>query len=113
MKRRFISVLTLLFFIPVAMYCQTCNAKVNKTAEEEMGKIYSEQELYFEGDDAEQEEFLHFLLAKLIYDDIDGFEGKSVRDYIDANDALYDKEIWTDSGIKYNSLYNRFIGEFT
>ena len=113
MKRRFISVLTLLFFIPVAMYSQTCNAKVNKTAEEELGKIYSEQELYFEGDDAEQEEFLHFLLAKLIYDDLDEFEGKSVRDYIDANDALYDKEIWTDSGIKYNNLYNRFIGEFT
>lgn len=113
MKRRLISVLTLLFFIPVATYCQICNAKVNKTAEEGLGKIYSEQELYFEGDDAEQEEFLHFLLAKLIYDDIDEFEGKSVRDYIDANDALYDKEIWTDSGIKYNSLYNRFIGEFT
>ncbi|MBD5097004.1 MAG: hypothetical protein HDT40_08440 [Lachnospiraceae bacterium] len=113
MKRRFISVLTLLFFIPVAMYSQTCNAKVNKTAEEELGKIYSEQEFYFEGDDAEQEEFLHFLLAKLIYDDLDEFEGKSVRDYIDANDALYDKEIWTDSGIKYNNLYNRFIGEFT
>lgn len=113
MKRRFISVLTLLFFIPALMYCQTCNAKVNKTSEEGLGKTYSEQELYFEGDDAEQEEFLHFLLAKLIYDDIDEFEGKSVRDYIDANDALYDKEIWTDSGIKYNSLYNRFIGEFT
>lgn len=113
MKRRFISVLTLLFFIPALMYCQTCNAKVNKTSEEGLSKTYSEQELYFEGDDAEQEEFLHFLLAKLIYDDIDEFEGKSVRDYIDANDALYDKEIWTDSGIKYNSLYNRFIGEFT
>lgn len=113
MKKRLISILTLLFFIPVAMYCQTCNAKVNKTAEEGLGRIYSEQELYFEGDDAEQEEFLHFLLAKLIYDNLDGFEGKSVRDYIDANDALYDKEIWTDSGIKYNNLYNRFIGEFT
>lgn len=113
MKKRLISILILLLFIPVATYSQTCNAKVNKTAEEGSDKIYSEQELYFEGDDAEQEEFLHFLLAKLIYDDIDGFEGKSVRDYINANDALYDKEIWTDSGIKYNSLYNKFIGDFT
>ncbi len=113
MKNKIISVIILMFFIPVVIYSQTCNAKVNKTAEEGTGRIYSEQELYFDGDDAEQEEFLHFLLAKLIYDDVDGFEGKSVRDYIDANDALYDKEIWTDSGIKYNSLYNKFIGDFT
>ncbi|MCM1288877.1 MAG: hypothetical protein NC240_11260 [Clostridium sp.] len=113
MKKRLISVLTLLFFISTAAYSQTCNAKVNRTVEDAPDKIYQEQELYFEGDDAEQEEFLHFLLAKLIYDDIDEFEGKSVREYIDANDALYDKEIWTDSGIKYNNLYNKFIGEFT
>lgn len=112
MKKGLVGKLIALLCIPVLLCCHICIAAEHDGEDKTYIEMYGEEELYFEGDENEQEEFLHFLLAKLVYDDIDGFEGKSVRDYIDANPYLYDKEIWTDSGITYNNLYNRFVGDF-
>lgn len=64
------------------------------------------------GDEGEQEELEHLLFAKLVYDYLDGYEGKTVKEYVDDNPDLYSNEIWEDSGVTYTSLYNLVIGDW-
>ena len=64
-------------------------------------------------DQAEWDEMEHLLLAKLVYDYLDGFEGKTVSEYLEANDDIYSGEIWKESGISYSALYNAVIGDWT
>lgn len=65
----------------------------------------------FEGDEADYREFIHLLLAKLVYDDLAGFEGKVIADYVNST-AAYDQEIWAGSSITFKNLYSYFAGDF-
>lgn len=64
------------------------------------------------GENKEQEELEHLLFAKLVYDYLDGYEGKTVQEYVNDNIDLYSDEIWDSSGITYESLYNMMIGDW-
>ncbi len=76
------------------------------------GKDTPYENVTFSGDEAETKEFEHLLLAWLVYEDVSEYVGRSVADYVDAHDELYDKEIWTDSGITYKAVYNSIIGDY-
>lgn len=65
------------------------------------------------GDGDEQEELRHLLFAKLVYDYLDGYQGKTVQKYVNDNSSLYSEEIWEDSGVTYQELYNLTIGDWT
>lgn len=78
--------------------------------------VYTKAQNYevidFSGDEAEYAEFIHMLFAKIVYDDLDGYKNKTVKEYVDDHPDYYDKEIWEDSGITYNAMYNSFIGDY-
>ncbi|MDE6025721.1 MAG: hypothetical protein K2G45_09740 [Lachnospiraceae bacterium] len=98
------------FCISYALPCRAAeSAKARTTAPK---ALYSEDELWFDGSDADLDEFNHLLLSKLVYDYLDDYEGKTIREYVCDNTDLYSGEIWTDSGITYESLYGRFIGDY-
>ena len=64
------------------------------------------------GEAEENDELKHLLFAKLVYDYLDGYEGKKVIDYINDNPDLYDSKIWEGQGVTYQNLYNTTIGEW-
>ena len=64
------------------------------------------------GDGDEQAELTHLLFAKLVYDYLDGYQGKTVEEYVNDNSKLYAEEIWEDSGVTYQQLYNSVIGDW-
>ncbi len=64
------------------------------------------------GEVDENDELTHLLLAKLVYDYLDGYEGKTVKEYVNANPKLYSDEIWEESGVTYEELYNLMIGDW-
>ncbi len=64
------------------------------------------------GEEGEQQELEHLLLAKLVYDYLDGYEGKTVEEYLNDNQELYSGEIWENSGITYIGLYGIVIGDW-
>lgn len=64
------------------------------------------------GEEGETDELEHLLFAKLVYDYLDGYEGKTVADYVNANPDLYDSDIWENQGVTYKSLYNTTIGDW-
>lgn len=69
-------------------------------------------EIYFDGDEQELEEIKHLLFAKLAYDYLDDYEGKTVSEYVMAEPDLYSGEIWKDSGITYEAMYSSLVGEW-
>lgn len=71
------------------------------------------EEIIFEGTEGERAEMEHMLLAKLVYDYLDGYEGMTVAEYVRDNPALYGGEIWAGSGITYEALYSSLIGDWT
>lgn len=89
---------------------ETLQMKVLKLASESDAVI--DEGVSFEGDSADYEEFIHLLLAKIVYDSLNEYEGKSVADYVNGNPDLYDKEIWKDSQILYKQVYDTFIGDY-
>lgn len=68
--------------------------------------------VYFEGSEGERAELDRLLMAKLIYDDIDGYEGKTIAQYVDDNPDKYGGEIWSESGITYQAMYDSLIGDW-
>ncbi|MBO5386523.1 MAG: hypothetical protein J6A59_00030 [Lachnospiraceae bacterium] len=64
------------------------------------------------GEAGETDELKHLLFSKLVYDYMDGYEGKKVKDYVNDNSDLYDSEIWEGQGVTYQNLYNITIGEW-
>ena len=64
------------------------------------------------GDGDENEELRHLLFAKLVYDYLDGYQGKTVKEYVNDNSKLYSDEIWEASGVTYQELYNLMIGDW-
>lgn len=62
--------------------------------------------------DREKEELEHLLFAKLVYDYLDGYEGKTVEEYVNDNPDLYEGEIWEESGVTYKEIYNLVVGEW-
>lgn len=78
--------------------------------------LAGEQEIYdeivFVGNDEERLEMEHLLFAKLAYDNLDEYEGKSVAEYVNLCPELYSDEIWEDSGINYTALYSSIVGEW-
>ena len=80
--------------------------------ESEEEQAYYESVEFISADEAEREEIIHLLLAKLTYDYLDGYEGRTVAEYIDEHPEEYDMEIWEDSGITYRALYNSIIGDW-
>lgn len=108
-----ITISCIIAFMLVVPYSRTCvAAEPAKTRTTVSEALFSEEELWFDGDDADLDEFNHLLLSKLIYDYLDGYEGKTVREYVRDNPDLYAGEIWRDSGITYESLYGKFIGDY-
>lgn len=63
-------------------------------------------------DEEEEREIIHFLFAKLAYDYLDEYEGKTVAEYVEAYPGLYDVEIWEGSGITYEALYKSIVGDW-
>lgn len=80
------------------------------TLRAEAGGTYDSIE--FSGSEQELEEMRHLLFAKLAYDYLDGYEGKTIEEYVSAEPDLYSGEIWEGSGITYDSLYSSIIGEW-
>ncbi len=76
-------------------------------AEEDI--IYDE--IVFVGTEAEREEMLHLLLAKLSYDYLDEYEGLTVEEYVKDN-MYYGGLIWQNSGISYEALYTSIVGDW-
>ena len=64
------------------------------------------------GEEDEAEELEHLLFAKLVYDYLDDYEGKTVEEYIYDNLAMYSDEIWEESNVTYAGLYNLVIGDW-
>ncbi len=64
------------------------------------------------GHENEQKELEHLLFAKLVYDSLDGYEGKTVKAYVEHNSQLYQSEIWENSGVTYSELYNVTVGDW-
>ncbi len=64
------------------------------------------------GEENEQEELKHLLFSKLVYDYLDDYEGKTVKDYVNDNSDLYGGEIWENSGVTYEEIYNLQIGDW-
>ena len=64
------------------------------------------------GEDEEHDELIHLLFSKLVYDYLDGYQGKTVKEYVNANINLYSDEIWEASGVTYEELYNLIIGDW-
>ena len=58
------------------------------------------------------DEMQHLLFAKLAYDYLDGYEDKTVEEYVKDNPDLYSGEIWTGSGITYEALYSSLVGDW-
>lgn len=92
----------------VVFFLNTAAAAPVKAADENMYETFS-----FEGNEADYDEFIHLLSAKLVYDSLTDYEGQSVAEYVAARPALYQNEIWEGSGITYDSLYRYFIGDYT
>ncbi|MCM1273349.1 MAG: hypothetical protein NC225_01640 [Clostridium sp.] len=109
MRRFKIMVLYLICLVLVCSYALPCGAV---DAEGVQDAFYSEDELWFDGTETDLDELNHLLLSKLVYDYLDGYEGRTVREYVQDNPDLYAGEIWTDSGITYESLYGKFIGDY-
>ncbi len=74
------------------------------------GGMTSPVETIEDGD--EQAELTHLLFAKLVYDYLDGYQGKTVEEYVNDNSKLYAQEIWEDSGVTYQQLYNFVVGDW-
>ncbi|MBO5426174.1 MAG: hypothetical protein J6A25_11755 [Lachnospiraceae bacterium] len=83
------------------------------TDEPEDGEAYFESVEFVPMDDGEDEEMLHLLFAKLSYDCLDEYEGFTVEEYISAHPDLYGGEIWEESGITYEAMYNSIVGDWT
>ncbi|MBQ8167696.1 MAG: hypothetical protein IJZ96_11800 [Lachnospiraceae bacterium] len=60
----------------------------------------------------EDEELTHLLLAKLVYDYMDDYEGMNVEEYVADNPRLYQDEIWDGQGVTYESLYSLYVGDW-
>ncbi len=98
-RRVFSFVATLLIcFISVSADVPVCRAET--------------QEIVFSGTEQERIEFVHMLFAKLAYDYLDGYEGRSVAEYVNDNPELYAGEIWEGSGITYTALYDSIVGDW-
>lgn len=64
------------------------------------------------GDEKDSEELLHMLLAKLVYDYLDDYEGMTVEEYVKENPSLYSGEIWEGQGVRYEALYTTIVGDW-
>lgn len=60
----------------------------------------------------EDEELTHLLLAKLVYDYMDEYEGMTVEEYVADNPRLYQDEIWDGQGVTYETLYSLYVGDW-
>lgn len=79
----------------------------------QMGICHAKAEVIsFEGTADERTEMEHMLLAKLVYDYLDGYDGMTVAEYVSDNAEIYGGEIWKGSGISYEALYNSLIGDW-
>lgn len=97
--------MTVISFIIIMCLCAVFSETVFCHAETD--------EITFDGTEEERAEMEHMLLAKLVYDYLDGYDGMTVEEYVCDNPALYGGEIWAGSGITYEALYNSLIGDWT
>ena len=101
--------LTCIFIFLIMM----CNYSLfPKAVEEEEVSSYYESIEFVSGDESEEEEIIHLLLAELSYDYLDGYEGKEVSEYINDHTEDHNLEIWEYSGITYKALYNSIVGDW-
>lgn len=99
-------------FLVVCLFISTSLRVYASETEENGEKSYYQTVEYVFADEDEKAEMTHLLFAKLVYDNLDGYEGCTIKEYIEDFPEMYNTEIWSNSGITYKALYNSLIGDW-
>lgn len=109
MRNKIIKKIIIVFFVTILAFGFDKTGDISFAKEDEAVKLDS---VYFDGTEDERIEIERLLMSKLVYSYLDGYEGKTISEYVKDNPDLYDTELWSGSGITYETIYSCLIGDW-